>query len=342
MSNDITTLKSALLPANFEQVLRFAELVKDTEFVPKDFRGRPGHIVAAITYGAELGLSPMQALNSMACINGRPALFGDGLLATCMGHPQWAGMDESISGDGDKRTAQCTVRRTGGSIVVRTVSMADTKRAGLASKPIWGQYPDRMMQMRARGFALRDAFADALKGIVSQAEADDIPRDVTTPTQVKANAETRRRAMEEIEAVEVISVYGEPHRVMPVELPAWIAAQLDEPVDSEALTNWQDNNDGVPRFEEIVTDALKGHAKPNGSGATQSFVVFDHRGKTAGTFDTLEDAIAGLRLALQSMAETDANSAVALNKRLLEQSQSAKMAPALGKWAGDQLDWLNS
>ena len=47
-------------------------------------------------------------------------------------------------------------------------------KAGLWAKSgPWTQYPKRMMQMRARGFALRDKFADALGGLITVEEAQD-------------------------------------------------------------------------------------------------------------------------------------------------------------------------
>jgi hypothetical protein len=60
--------------------------------------------------------------------------------------------------------------------------MADAKRAGLAGKSgPWSQYPARMLALRARGFALRNAFADALRGLVTAEEAQDY---VETPAAV--------------------------------------------------------------------------------------------------------------------------------------------------------------
>lgn len=41
-----------------------------------------------------------------------------------------------------------------------------------------------MMQMRARGFALRDAFPDVLKGMITAEEAQDYP-DEAKPVQAK-------------------------------------------------------------------------------------------------------------------------------------------------------------
>jgi hypothetical protein len=55
-------------------------------------------------------------------------------------------------------------------------SVVDAKRAGLFTKAgPWQTYPRRMLQMRARSFALRDAFPNVLKGLISVEEALDLP-----------------------------------------------------------------------------------------------------------------------------------------------------------------------
>ena len=56
-------------------------------------------------------------------------------------------------------------------------SVEDAKRAGLWGKNTWASYPRRMLQHRARGFALRSAFADVLKGMISTEELQDYPDD---------------------------------------------------------------------------------------------------------------------------------------------------------------------
>lgn len=46
--------------------------------------------------------------------------------------------------------------------------------AGLANKGgPWKMFPKRMLQMRARGYAIRDAFPDILNGIITREEAED-------------------------------------------------------------------------------------------------------------------------------------------------------------------------
>jgi hypothetical protein len=66
------------------------------------------------------------------------------------------------------------VKRRDRSPVVRTFSEADAKKAGLWGKAgPWQQYPSRMLQMRARSWALRDAFPDALRGLGIREEVAD-------------------------------------------------------------------------------------------------------------------------------------------------------------------------
>jgi hypothetical protein len=84
-------------------------------------------------------------------------------------------------------------RRHGSAPVVGRFSVADARAASLWGKAgPWKQYPQRMLQMRARGFALRDDFADLLRGVMSAGEARDIPRgmpDVTPPAATDVAAE---------------------------------------------------------------------------------------------------------------------------------------------------------
>jgi hypothetical protein len=75
-------------------------------------------------------------------------------------------------------TAVCQTSRKGKDAnVVARFSVADAKKAGLWGKQgPWTQYPKRMLQLRARGFALRDAFPDVLRGLVTAEEAQDYPQ----------------------------------------------------------------------------------------------------------------------------------------------------------------------
>jgi hypothetical protein len=152
-------------------------MVAASDFAPKDFKGKPESCLLAIQHGSEVGLSPMQSLQSIAVINGRPTIWGDAALALVQASPVCEYVREYTEGDGDNLTAVCEAKRRGyPAPTVSRFSMADAKRAGLAGKSgPWSAYPTRMLALRARGFALRNAFADALRGLITAEEAQDYP-----------------------------------------------------------------------------------------------------------------------------------------------------------------------
>ena len=109
MSTEISTQRAAagLALQTFDDAFRFAKMVAASEFAPKDFKGKAESCLLAIQHGAEIGLSPMQSLQNIACINGRPSIWGDAALALCLASPVCDGIHETIEGDGDSMTAVC-------------------------------------------------------------------------------------------------------------------------------------------------------------------------------------------------------------------------------------------
>lgn len=162
-------------PTNLQEAMHYAKLISTSTFIPTQFRDKPADILVAVQWGAELGLPPLQALQNIAVINGRPTLWGDAALAVAQQHPAYEWISEKIEED-DKgnMTAVCILKRKGHEAHRAEFSLEMAKRAGLLGKQgPWTQYPKRMLQMRARGFALRDVFADALRGLITREEAMD-------------------------------------------------------------------------------------------------------------------------------------------------------------------------
>ena len=175
MSNSLT-LKTALEPTTLQEAMRFSDILAGSTMVPRDFQGKPGNVLVAIQWGREVGLGPLQALQNIAIINGRPSIWGDAAIALVRGHPDCLSVQEGVEGEGEARQGWCEVTRRGEQPQRRTFSVADAKRAGLWGKSgPWTQYPDRMLQLRARGFAIRDVFPDALRGVMTREEAEDMP-----------------------------------------------------------------------------------------------------------------------------------------------------------------------
>src|SRR3990167_256651 len=176
-----TEIRQAL--AILTEAKGFADMLANSQFIPQAYRGKPGDIMACLLMGQMVGLNPIQALQGIAVINGKPSLYGDAALAVVRSHPDFADITERIEAGANEESyvAVCVVTRRGQTPVERRFSVADAKKASLWAKPgTRQQYPKRMLQMRARGFAIRDPFPDALTGMNLQEEADDTaPLDIT-------------------------------------------------------------------------------------------------------------------------------------------------------------------
>jgi hypothetical protein len=174
-------------PTSITEAIKFSEMLAKSQMVPRQYHGKPEDVLVAIQWGCEVGLAPLQSLQNIAVINGKPSIYGDAAMALVLASPVCEGIEESIEGEGTPNpVAVCIARRRGRAPVESKFSVEDAKRAGLWGKQgPWTAYPKRMLAMRARGFAIRDCFADVLKGLITAEEAQDYPDDRKASNVVK-------------------------------------------------------------------------------------------------------------------------------------------------------------
>src|SRR3546814_5101804 len=103
---------------------------------PKAYGNDADKIFVGIIAGAEVGLAPFMALQSIAVIGNNPAIWGDGALALVQGSGLLVDMEETDDGN----TATCRVVRKGRETpIIRTFSMVearkDRQRTRLTSGP---------------------------------------------------------------------------------------------------------------------------------------------------------------------------------------------------------------
>ncbi len=160
----------------------------------------PEKVSVAILTGLEIGVKPMQAVQGIAVIGGRPCIWGDLALGIVRGSGALEYIRETYEGDESACDwtaarpegamldfkAVCRVKRVGQPEIVTEFSVRDAVVAKLWGKrgyngkdTPWITNPKRMIKMRARGFGLRDGFADALKGLYIAEEM--IGTDADTP-----------------------------------------------------------------------------------------------------------------------------------------------------------------
>jgi hypothetical protein len=172
-----TTNQRGFAPTTLGEAVQFSEMLASSSMVPRAYQGKPNDVLVCLQWGYEMGMAPMQALQNIAVINGKPSMYGDSAMALVQASSVCEDIEEYFEGEGTQNpVAVCVAKRKGRKPVTVRFSVQDAVKAQLWGKQgPWTQYPKRMMQMRARGFALRDAFPDVLRGLITAEEAHDYP-----------------------------------------------------------------------------------------------------------------------------------------------------------------------
>jgi hypothetical protein len=262
---ELTTTNRGFAPATLTEAIQFSDMLASSSMVPKAYQGKPQDILVCVQWGYEMGLAPMQALQNIAVINGKPSVYGDAMMALVQASAVCEDVEEYFENEGTPNpVAVCIAKRKNRKPVVAKFSVEDAKRAGLwAKQGPWSAYPKRMMQMRARGFALRDAFPDVLKGLISAEEAADYPDEAKPrPTTKPANpldlvAKPEPVAIESVEVVLEAEPYLEPTGVVEPNGFALLVPGKDEPFSvHESLDEWQD------AYEDLADKTARAGKRP--------------------------------------------------------------------------------
>ncbi len=163
-----------LILNSLEAMRDTAQIILQSGFCPDGYTKKE-QVFVALQTGAELGLPPIQALNSIAIIRGKPRLWGDAALALVKTSGLLVEYEEKVEGEGEDMIATVVSVRKDGEVKSRvetTFTVADAKTAKLWNKKdkyggdtTWVTHPKRMLKYKARAFNLRDNFPDVLMGL---------------------------------------------------------------------------------------------------------------------------------------------------------------------------------
>ena len=179
----IVTGDRGLKLTNYEEMYRFAKAVALSKFNPYPNDWTDVDCFICLQKGAEVGMSPMQSLESIYVVNNRATIFGDapkGLVEASGLMIDYDQYEEGKPFEDDYKWIVSSHRRGRSKPLITTYSVADAKTAGLwdkrgvGGKPsAWVTAPKRMLMFRARGFNLRDNFPDVLRGFTIGELVDD-------------------------------------------------------------------------------------------------------------------------------------------------------------------------
>ena len=159
MTENLPEVARPLSPA--EVSWKVAQKIANTPFVPTAFRGKPESVYAAVLYGEELGLGPMQSLTQIHVIEGKPSLAPEGMRGLVLK----AGHRIDVKQATNDKVVLYGKRADSGSEATVEWTMKDAQLAGLAGRGAWKTYPRAMLMARATSELCRMLFADIIAGL---------------------------------------------------------------------------------------------------------------------------------------------------------------------------------
>ncbi len=174
--------------------------IADTEFVPKSLRGKTAAVAACILTGRELGIGPMESLQKIYVVEGRPSMSSE-LMRSLI---QRDGHELAFRISTNDKCTLAGRRRGSQEWTEVTWTMADAQRIGVANKDTWKKYPRTMLANRATSELARLMFADVLSGISYTPEEieDELASQPITVTRDEKPKKIQRARVQQPAAVE--------------------------------------------------------------------------------------------------------------------------------------------
>jgi len=149
-----------------------ATKIAGTEFVPKEFRGKPAAVAAAILFGREVDLPPMTALKNTYVVHGIPDLSAEAQRALVLAAGHDIGFVETTA-------TRCIMqgRRAGVEDWTQVAyTMDEARQSGDAARnPNYKSRPQEMLVARATTRLCSMIFPDVIGGFTSLAGVDPTP-----------------------------------------------------------------------------------------------------------------------------------------------------------------------
>jgi hypothetical protein len=175
----------------FEHIQRVARVYSASSMIPKHFHGKFEDVFVVAQMAFRMNVDPLMMLQNTYVVSGTPAIKGQMAIALVNSSGALKGrLRFRYEGEGDARscTAYGVDRDTGEALECR-VTMKTAADEGWLKNPKWKSMPDQMLAYRSGAWFARMYAPDALFGLKTLEEAEDMggePIDVT-PHSAKAD-----------------------------------------------------------------------------------------------------------------------------------------------------------
>lgn len=184
-----------------DQMWWLANRIQQSGLAPKDCKNAADLVVRA-QFGMSVGLSFMQAIQSVANVNGRPSLWGhqvEGLIMASGKCKSWTEVIIGTDPTKDDYTIRITTeRRDIEGVRVVEFSTAEARRAGLMGKDLYKTYPKDMLRHRAVARVAKQVYPDILSGLAVVEEERDVIDITSEPVEPTEKPTTLAAVAEEV------------------------------------------------------------------------------------------------------------------------------------------------
>jgi len=148
---------------------QLADVLCATDMVPAAFKNKPDNGAAAILYGAEIGLNPIQSLQQIFVVQGKPAIYARTMVALVERN---GCIVQTVASDDNSVTVHGRDTRTGKE-EVSTWDYERAKKAGYTQNKKYDTDPQAMLYAKAATEVCRKLAPGVLLGIsMSREEAE--------------------------------------------------------------------------------------------------------------------------------------------------------------------------
>ena len=182
---------TGLQPRTLKEANQFAGMLAKSGLLPEALRNKPADVLVVLLTGHRYNLDPMQSINAINVIHGKPVMSADLIRALCMASPVCEYFD-LIHSDANKATYEA--KRVGRPAVTMSYTIEEARKAGLFERraSLWPKYPADLLRHRCKARIAREVFSDVVLGVYIPDEAADIASSAPEPrraTVVQATAE---------------------------------------------------------------------------------------------------------------------------------------------------------
>lgn len=246
----------------FESAQRMAQALCASTIVPPDYQGQAGlaNCLVALELAGRMNLSPLEVMQNVSVINGRPSWSSSFLIASVNNCGRFSPLEFVFDDDSNPTSCYCVATDLQSGKVLRgtkiTLAMADAEGWLHRKGSKWKTMPEQMLSLRAAAFWTRRHYPAVGMGMRTQEEVIDI-QPVKVDTEPAPAPPAAEPAPQVFATPPVVSIARDPEPEP--EAPA--APDPEQPVDAVVIDDARITQPELEPEPELEADQPEAEAQ---------------------------------------------------------------------------------